>query len=70
MLKTFNIIIQKDVETGLYWATCPVLEGCTTQGDTIEEVKENMKEAIELYLEDHQPETVIEDTITLEVAHA
>ena len=70
MFKTFNIIIQKDDDTGLYWGTCPILEGCNTQGDSIEEVKENMKEAIELYLEDYQLEHIIEDTVTLEIAHA
>jgi predicted RNase H-like HicB family nuclease len=69
MLKTFNIVIYK-AEEGGYWATCPALHGCNTQGETIEEIKENMKEAILLCLEDYTPETVIEDTITLEVAHA
>ncbi|QWK20713.1 MAG: type II toxin-antitoxin system HicB family antitoxin [Hydrogenobacter thermophilus] len=34
-----------------YYAYCPELEGCQTQGDTLEEVLENVKEAIELYLE-------------------
>jgi predicted RNase H-like HicB family nuclease len=44
-----SIIIEKD-EYG-YYAFCPELEGCQTQGDSIEEVIRNMKEAIELYLE-------------------
>ncbi len=44
-----NVIIEKD-EYG-YYAFCPELEGCQTQGDTIEEVLANVKEAIELYLE-------------------
>jgi predicted RNase H-like HicB family nuclease len=34
-----------------YYAYCPELEGCQTQGDSIEEVMANIKEAIELYLE-------------------
>ena len=50
MLKTFNIIIRFDEETKLYWATCPELEGCNTQGETIEEIRENMREAISLCL--------------------
>lgn len=49
MSKRFNIIIEKD-EFG-YYAYCPDLEGCQTQGDTLDEVSENIKEAIELYLE-------------------
>jgi predicted RNase H-like HicB family nuclease len=51
-----NVIVEKD-EHG-YYAYCPELEGCLTQGDSLEETLENMKEAIELYLE-----TLSEDEI-------
>ena len=44
-----GVIIEKD-EYG-YYAFCPELDGCQTQGDSFEEVMENIKEAIELYLE-------------------
>ncbi len=44
-----NIVIEKD-KNG-YFAFCPELTGCHTQGDSLEEVLENIKEAIELYLE-------------------
>ncbi len=44
-----SILIEKD-ENG-YYAYCPELEGCQTQGDTPDKVMENIKEAIELYLE-------------------
>ena len=44
-----SVVIEKD-EHG-YYAYCPELEGCHTQGDTLEEVTANMKEAIGLYLE-------------------
>ena len=43
------IIIEKD-EHG-YYAYCPELKGCQTQGDSYEEVIDNIKESIELYLE-------------------
>jgi predicted RNase H-like HicB family nuclease len=43
-----SVIIEKD-EDG-YYAYCPQLEGCQSQGDSLEEVQENIKEAIELYL--------------------
>jgi len=49
-----NIVIEKD-KNG-YFAFCPELKGCHTQGDSIEEVLENIKEAIELYLETLSPE--------------
>lgn len=44
-----SIVIEKD-EHGFY-AYCPELDGCQSQGDTFEEVLANIKEAIELYLE-------------------
>lgn len=44
-----SIVIEKD-EYG-YYAYCPELEGCQTQGDSVEEVMGNIKEATELYLE-------------------
>ncbi|MGB7417437.1 MAG: type II toxin-antitoxin system HicB family antitoxin, partial [Thermosynechococcaceae cyanobacterium] len=43
-----SIVIEKD-EFG-YYAYCPALEGCQTQGDSIEEAQANIKEAISLYL--------------------
>ena len=36
---------------GGYVASVPALPGCHTQGDTLEEAQENVKEAIALYLE-------------------
>jgi len=44
-----SIVIEKD-EHG-YYAYSPELEGCQTQGDSLEEVIANAKEAVELYLE-------------------
>jgi predicted RNase H-like HicB family nuclease len=44
-----SAVIEKD-EHG-YYAFCPELEGCQTQGESIEEVTQAIKEAIELYLE-------------------
>lgn len=43
-----SVIIEKD-EFG-YYAYCPALEGCQTQGDSPEEIEANIKEAINLYL--------------------
>jgi len=46
----FDTIIVED-EAGGYVAFVPVLPGCHTQGDSLQELLENVKEAIELYLE-------------------
>lgn len=44
-----NVVIEKD-DFG-YFAYVPDLKGCHTQGESLEEVMKNMKEAIELYVE-------------------
>ena len=44
-----NVVIETD--EGGYYAYAPELEGCQTQGSTLEEVMANIREAIELYLE-------------------
>jgi len=46
----FSVVIEKD-EDG-YFAFCPNLQGCYTQGDSYEEVLENIKDAIRLHIED------------------
>ncbi len=53
----FPVIIEKD-ETGGYVVSCPSLPGCYSQGKTIEEALENIKEAILLTLEDLEEEQV------------
>ena len=44
-----NIVIERD-NYG-YYAFCPEMKGCHTQGDSLDDVVVNIKEAIELYLE-------------------
>jgi len=46
----FSAIIEKDMDG--YFALCPELQGCYTQGETYEEVLENIKDAIRLHIED------------------
>lgn len=46
----FKILIEQD-EDGMYVASVPELPGCYTQGKTLEQVRERIKEVIELVLE-------------------
>ena len=48
--REFSVVILED-ETGGYIAVVPELPGCHTQGDSLDEVMKNIREAIELYLE-------------------
>ena len=52
----FTVIIEKDPEVNLYVGEVPGLPGCHTQGKTIDELMENMKEVIELCLENYKSE--------------
>ena len=53
MHRKISIVIEKD-ENG-YYAYSPELPGCQTQGDTFEEVKANIDEAVALYFETLNP---------------
>lgn len=46
----FDVVILED-EAGGYVAFVPILPGCHTRGGTLEELMENVREAVELYLE-------------------
>lgn len=45
----FPVIIEKD-EDGFFVADCPDLQGCHTQGRTLEEAITNIRDAIKLHL--------------------
>lgn len=47
----WRVILEKDSNTKDWSAWCPELPGCVSAGDTQEEALENMREAIELYLQ-------------------
>ena len=60
----FSVLIERDKDG--YFAFCPELQGCYSQGDTYEEALDNIRDAIHLHLEDRlesgeeipQPESV------------
>jgi len=47
---TFKVVLEPS-EDGGYTAYVPALPGCISEGDTIEQALQNIREAIELYLE-------------------
>ncbi|CUU10006.1 MAG: type II toxin-antitoxin system HicB family antitoxin [Fimbriimonadales bacterium] len=47
---TFKVVLEPS-EDGGYTVYVPALPGCISEGDTIEEALQNIREAIELYLE-------------------
>lgn len=53
MKAEFTAIIEAAPEGG-YWAICPEVPGANGQGEAIEETKNNLREAVELILEDRK----------------
>ena len=45
-----SVVIEKTKEG--YFAFCPELQGCYTQGETYEEILENIKDVVRLHIED------------------
>jgi len=66
MARHFTVILEKE-EDGGYHVFCPVLPGCHTQGESMDEGLQNIREAIQLYidslLEDDLP--VLEEDILI-----
>jgi predicted RNase H-like HicB family nuclease len=71
MKAEFTAIIEPVPEGG-YWAICPEIPGANGQGETIEEAKNSLRQAIELILEDRKadilrglPEDAIQDKVLI-----
>jgi predicted RNase H-like HicB family nuclease len=51
-MKTFTAIVERDPDTKLYVGYVPGLSGAHSQGDTLDELQDNLREVIEMLLED------------------
>ncbi len=62
-------VVVHEAEEGGYWAEVPAIPGCATQGETLEELLQNLHEAIEgcLSVDVETPKTTDKDRI-LEIA--
>ncbi|MGB5594320.1 MAG: type II toxin-antitoxin system HicB family antitoxin [Crocosphaera sp.] len=61
-MSKWRVILEKDSETGDFAVWCPELPGCTSCGETEEKALENIREAIELYL---QPDEINLSSLSL-----
>ena len=48
---TFRVVLEYEAAVDAWSAVCPELPGCASAGDTEEEARQNIEEAIKLYLE-------------------
>ena len=63
----FKVMFEPSDEGG-YTAYVPALPGCISEGDTLEEARHNIREAIELYLEPDDEPTALEGGLVEEIA--
>ncbi|HUF08393.1 MAG TPA: type II toxin-antitoxin system HicB family antitoxin [Rhodothermales bacterium] len=54
-MKTYTAVVERDHETGLFVGYVPGFPGAHSQGETVEELRENLVEAISMLLEDGEP---------------
>jgi len=54
-MRTFTAIVERDPETGLFVAYVPGFAGAHSQGDSLDELNDNLREVIAMLLEDGEP---------------
>lgn len=68
-MRTFTAVIERCPDTGLYVGYVPGFAGAHSQGHTLDELQENLREAIAMLMEDGEPQLESEfvGTQTLQV---
>jgi len=54
-MRTFTAVVEKCPETGLYVGYVPGFAGAHSQAETLDELNQNLREVIEMLLEDGEP---------------
>jgi predicted RNase H-like HicB family nuclease len=54
-MRTFNFVVERDPDTGLYVGHVPGWPGAHSQGATLDELRQNLREVAEMLLEDGEP---------------
>jgi len=56
--QSFPVIVEKD-EDGFYVVECPLFKGCYTQGKSLDETLKNIREVIEICLEEKENQEIL-----------
>jgi predicted RNase H-like HicB family nuclease len=54
-MRTFNVVIERDPDTGLYVGYVPGWPGAHSQGESLDELQRNLQEVVGMLLEDGDP---------------
>ena len=52
-MKSYTAVVERDAETGLYVGYVPGFPGAHSQGETLDELHQNLQEVVEMLLEDN-----------------
>ena len=69
-MRSYTAVVERCTDTGLYVGYVPGFPGAHTQAETLDELNSNLKEVIEMLLEDGEPELEVQfigtQTVTAE----
>ena len=54
-MRTFTAVVERDPDTGIYVGYVPGFPGAHSQGGSVDDLKANLREVIEMLLEDGDP---------------
>jgi len=54
-MRTFNVVVERDPDTGLLVGYVPGWPGAHSQGDSLDELQTNLQEVVSMLLEDGEP---------------
>ena len=69
-MKTYTAVVEKDKDTGLYVGYVSGFPGAHSQGETLDELRQNLQEVIEMLLEDEEPSVEAEFVGTQQIVVA
>jgi predicted RNase H-like HicB family nuclease len=55
-MRNFNVVVERDPDTGVYVGSVPGWPGAHSQGESLDELQRNLQEVVSMLLEDGEPQ--------------
>ena len=69
-MRTYTAVVERDKDTGLFVGYVPGFPGAHSQGETLDELRLNLQEVVEMLLEDEEPQAEAEFVGTQQIVVA
>jgi predicted RNase H-like HicB family nuclease len=69
-MRAFTAVVERDRDTDLYVGFVPGFPGAHSQGETLDELRQNLQEVLEMLLEDDEPQVEAEFVGTQQIVVA